>query len=90
MRPAEEVVRILHLVADEAQGAVAVLFELSGTHQGVFGGIEQTGRVVHMLEAGFFKVDNGQVVATDWVADGLCLRTQLGVLPEDFWTNPHR
>jgi predicted ester cyclase len=82
--------RVLHLVADETQGTVAVLFELSGTHQGVFGGIEPTGRVVHMLEAGFFTVENEQVVAADWVADGLGLRIQLGVLPEDFWTNPHR
>lgn len=83
-------VRILHLVADEKRGVVAVLFEVAGTHQGVFGGIEPTGRSITMLEAGFFTVENGQVVAADWVSDGLGLRIQLGVLPEDFWTNPHR
>lgn len=36
-------IRIVHLVADESRGAVAVLFELAGTHQGVFGGIQPTG-----------------------------------------------
>lgn len=83
-------VRIVHLVADETRGSVAVLFELAGTHQGAFGGIEPTGRQVTMLEAGFFTVEGGQVVAADWVSDSLGLRIQLGVLPEDFWTNPHR
>lgn len=82
--------RILHLVADEVEGKVAVLFELSATHRGVFGGIEPTGRPVKMLEAGFFTVEGGYVVAADWVSDSLGLRIQLGVLPEDFWTNPRR
>jgi predicted ester cyclase len=79
--------RILHLVANEDQ--VAVLFECAGTHQGVFGGMEPTGRTMRFLEAGFFNVADGRVVAADWVADGLGLRIQLGFLPEDFWTNPH-
>ena len=83
-------VRIVHLVADEARGAVAVLFELTGTHLGVFGGIEPSGRQATMLEAGFFTVETGQVIAAEFVSDGLGLRIQLGVLPEDFWTNPHR
>lgn len=82
-------IRILHLVANEEQREVAALFELTGTHLGLFGGIEPTGRSVTMLEAGFFTVENGQVIAADWVSDGLGLRIQLGVLPEDFWTNPH-
>lgn len=83
-------VRILRLVANEEQREVAALFEISGTHLGTFGGIEPTGRQVRMLEAGFFTVEDGYVVAADWVSDSLGLRIQLGVLPEDFWTNPHR
>lgn len=83
-------VRVLHLVADEARGEVGVLFEVSGTHEGVFGGIEPTGRSIRMREAGFFTVEGGMVVAADFVSDGLGLRIQLGVLPEDFWTNPSR
>jgi predicted ester cyclase len=83
-------VSIVHVVADETRGSVAVLFEVSGTHQGVFGGIEPTGRSVRMLEAGFFTVEGEHVVAADFVSDGLGLRIQLGVLPEDFWSNPHQ
>jgi predicted ester cyclase len=83
-------VSIVHVVADETRGTVAVLFEVSGTHRGVFGGIGPTGRSVRMLEAGFFTVEGEHVVAADFVSDGLGLRIQLGVLPEDFWTNPHR
>ena len=47
------------------------------------------GGIATMLEAGFFTVDGEQVGAADWVSDSLGLRIQLGVLPEDFWTNPH-
>ena len=83
-------VRLLHLVADESRGEVGVLFEISGTHRGVFGGIEPTGRSIRMREAGFFTVEDGMVVAADWVSDSLGLRIQLGALPEDFWTNPSR
>jgi predicted ester cyclase len=67
-----------------------VLFEIAGTHQGVFGGIDPTGRSVRILEAGFFTVEGEHVVEADFVSDGLGLRIQLGVLPEDFWTNPYR
>jgi predicted ester cyclase len=81
-------VRVLHLVANEGQGTVAALFEAAGTHEGPFGGIEPTGRRMRFLEAGFFTVREGKVVAADWVSDGLGLRIHLGVLPEDFWTNP--
>ena len=76
---------IRHLVV---QGdLVAALFTLSGTHGGVFAGVEATGRPVSFQEAGFFTVRNGMVVAADYVADGLGVRIQLGVLPADFWTN---
>lgn len=86
----DHTIRILRLDANEEAGEVAVLFEHSGTHRGPFGGIEPTGRSMQFLEAGFFTVEGGQVVAADFVSDGLGLRIHLGVLPEDFWTNPHR
>lgn len=81
-------VRILMLVASGDD--VAVLFEHTGTHQGTFGGIEPTGKQMSFLESGFFKVADDQVISGDFVSDGLGLRIQLGVLPEDFWQNPQR
>ncbi len=84
----DHAVRIIHLVASGDQ--VAVLFEHTGTHLGVFGGMEPTGRKMRFLESGFFTVRDGKVVSADWVSDGLGLRIQLGYLPEDFWRNPHR
>lgn len=61
-------VRILMLVASGDD--VAVLFELTGTHQGTFGGIEPTGKQMSFLESGFFKVADGQVISGDFVSDG--------------------
>lgn len=58
-------------------------------HEGVFGGMEPTGREARPLEAGFFTVANGKVVAADFAAEGLGLRVQPGFLPEGFWINPH-
>jgi predicted ester cyclase len=84
----DHTLRILSLVADGDR--VAVLFEHSGTHLGVFGGIPPTGKTVRFQESGFFTVADEQVLAADWVSDGLGLRIQLGVLPDDFWSNPHR
>lgn len=86
----DHTIRILDLIANEAEGKVAVLIEHSGTHQGPFGGIEPTGRAMRFLESGFFTVRDDRVVSADWVSDGLGLRIDLGVLPEDFWTNPYR
>lgn len=86
----DHTIRILHLVADEEQGKVAVLCGHTGTHQGPFGGMEPTGRAMTFLEPGFFTVEGEHVVAADWVSDGIGLRIALGALPEDFWTDPHR
>lgn len=79
---------LTHLVADGHR--VALLFDWVGTHDGQFGGIEPTGRAIRFREACFFRVEDGMVVEGDFVSDGLGARIQLGVLPEDFWTNPHR
>ena len=79
---------ITHLVAEGDQ--VAVMVNWVGTHAGVFGGIDPTGRTIRFREACFFRIEDGMVVAGDFVADGIGARIQLGVLPEDFWTNPHR
>ncbi len=81
-------IEITHLVADG--DSVAVLFGLVGTHEGKFGGIEPTGRSIRFREAGFFRVEGGKVIEGDFVSDGLGARIQLGVLPETFWTDPHR
>jgi predicted ester cyclase len=81
-------IELLHLVVNGDR--VAALFALTGTHLGVFAGIEPTSRRVRILAAGFFHVRNGMVVAADYVADDLTVRIQLGVLPEDFWTNSRR
>jgi predicted ester cyclase len=69
---------------------VAVLVDFVGTHEGTFGRIEPTGRKIRFREARFFRIEHGLVVEGDFVSDGLGARIQLGVLPEDFWTNPHR
>jgi predicted ester cyclase len=79
---------ITHLVVEGDR--VALMFEWVGTHDGPFGGIEPTGRTIRFREAGFFRVEDDMVIEGDFVADGLGARIQLGVLPEDFWTNPHR
>lgn len=79
---------VTHLVANGAE--VALMFDWVGTHEGVFAGIEPTGRTVRFREACFFTVANGQVIAGDFVADRLGARIQLGVLPDDFGTNPRR
>ncbi len=79
---------ITDLVSDGAR--VAVMVEWTGTHDGPFAGIEPTGRRVRFREACFFRVEDGTVIEGDFVADGLDVRIQLGILPEDFWTNPHR
>ena len=81
-------VDVHHLVTDGDR--VAALFTQGGTHQGNFAGVEPTGRTVRFLEAGFFHVRNGMVIAADYVSDGLGARIQLGVLPDDFWTNSRR
>lgn len=83
----DHTIQVLHLVASGDD--VAVMFEHSGTHLGEFGGIPPTGRSMRFLEAGFFRVQDGQVIAADWVSDGTGLRIDLGVLPKDFWSNPH-
>lgn len=69
---------------------VAVLFERSGTHHGTFAGMEATGKQMRFLESGFFEVASVQVISGGFVSQGLGFRIQLGVLPEDFWQNPHR
>jgi len=76
---------IQHLVVQGDR--VAALFFLSGTHGGLFSGVEATGRPVRFQEAGFFTVRNGMVVAADYVTDGLSARIQMGVLPDDFWVD---
>jgi predicted ester cyclase len=81
-------IRILNLVASDYD--VAALFEHSGTHLGVFGGIDPTGRTMTFLETGFFRMSGGQVIEGAFVSDGLGLRIQLGVLPNDFRTNQRR
>lgn len=79
-------VRVLAIVVDGDQAAV--LFRLEGTHLGEFGGMAPTGRAASLLESGFFRVQEGEVISADWVSDSLGLRIQLGYLGEDFWSNP--
>ncbi len=82
------VLEVTHVVAEGDQ--VALMLKLVGTQDGPFGGIEPTGRKIRFREACFFRVEEAMVVGGDFVSDGLGARIQLGVLPEDFWTNPHR
>lgn len=79
---------IAHIVTEGDR--IALLFEWVGIHDGPFAGIEPTGRTIRFREASFFRVEDGMVIEGDFVADGIGARIQLGVLPEDFWTNPHR
>lgn len=66
---------------------VAVRTRLRGTHLGTWKEIAATGRQVDYQEAAFWTIDvgTGLIRRGSFIADGLTLRIQLGLLPASVW-----
>jgi steroid delta-isomerase-like uncharacterized protein len=80
----------LTLTADQviAEGdRVAILWTLSGTHQGEFLGVPATGNTVSTPGVDIYRIENGQIAEAWTVGDELGLLMQLGSFPE-FWADP--
>ena len=57
---------------------VGLLFRVTGTHRGTLFGIPPTGRSVDVYEAGLYRLVDGRVVETWFMADEAALLKQLG------------
>jgi predicted ester cyclase len=57
---------------------VGMLFRLTGTHQGNFYGVAPTGKKIDIHEIGFFRLADGKIVETWFMADEAGLLQQLG------------
>ena len=57
---------------------VGLLFKLTGTHKGDFFGIEPTGKKVDVYEAAIFRLADGRIVESWFMADEVRLLRQLG------------
>jgi predicted ester cyclase len=57
---------------------VGMLFRVTGTHRGDFYGIAPTGKTVNVYEAGIFRVADGKIVESWFMADEAGLLKQLG------------
>ena len=69
------------IVMTVAEGDLAVSFVRStGTHRGVFHGIEPTGRRVEWQSIGALRFKDGQAAERWGIGDSLTLMTQLGLL----------
>jgi steroid delta-isomerase-like uncharacterized protein len=80
----------LTLTADQviAEGdRVAILWTLTGTHQGEFLGVPATGNTVSTPGIDIYRIENGQIAEIWTVGDELGLLMQLGSFPE-FWADP--
>lgn len=73
-------IEIENLVADGEK--VAVRWTATGTHDGEFMGIEPTGNDVEIVGFEINQVEDGQIVASWGLFDGLGLLQQLGAVPE--------
>lgn len=73
----------LHMEIEEliAEGDIAAArLTLSGTHQGIWGSAEPTGRQVSMALTMFFRFENGKMVEIWESDDQLGFRRQLGII----------
>ena len=68
------------LVADDEQ--VAVAYTLTGTHEGVFQGIEPTGRRIEVRGLQIGRFEAGKIVERWGASDELGILKQLGTAPE--------
>lgn len=59
---------------------VCTRFEISGTHEGSFQGVEPTGETFELLGIAMERVENGQIVERWVVEDQFDLFQQLGVV----------
>jgi steroid delta-isomerase-like uncharacterized protein len=66
---------------------VAILWTLSGTHQGEFLSVPATGNSVSTPGVDIYRIENGQIAEIWTVGDELGLLIQLGSFPE-FWADP--
>jgi predicted ester cyclase len=57
---------------------VGVLFKLTGTHKGNFLGIAPTGKSIDVYEAGIFRLADGKIVESWFMADEVRLLRQIG------------
>jgi predicted ester cyclase len=57
---------------------VALLFKLTGTHKGNFLGIAATGQKIDVYEAGIFRLADGKIVESWFMADEVRLLRQIG------------
>lgn len=60
---------------------VVALWELRGTHQGLYFGIAPTGRSVRQSGISVYRVADGKLVEERTIFDGLGMLRQLGALP---------
>lgn len=63
---------------------VVARFSVTGTHLGVFQGIEPTGRVVRVSAMNLYRLKAGKVVREFAQFDNLSLMWQLGVYPQEY------
>ncbi len=68
-----------HVVAEGDR--VAILWTLSGTHQGEFFGVPATGQRVMIPGLDIYRIDNGKIAELWTVGDDLSLLAQLGAIP---------
>ena len=57
---------------------VGLLFKLTGTHHGNFFGIAPTGKKIDVHEAGIFRIADGKIVESWFMADEVRLLRQIG------------
>lgn len=57
---------------------VGLLFKLTGTHKGNFFGIAPTGKPIDIYEAGIFRLADGKIVESWFMADEVRLLRQIG------------
>jgi predicted ester cyclase len=75
----DDIQTFTHIVAEGDE--IGILATYEGTHQGVFNGIEPTGRRVNFTFAGIMRVADGKL-AEFWVTwDNMTVLGQLGLLP---------
>ena len=57
---------------------VGLLFKLTGTHKGNFFGIAPTGKPIDVYEAGIFRLADGKIIESWFMADEVRLLRQIG------------
>ncbi len=73
--------RSVHQIEVAEGDKVAVLFRVTGTHQGELMGIPPTGKKVEFTGINIHRFADGKIVETWWAWDALGLLQQLGAIP---------